>query len=354
MRRRRVLQSIGGATAAGVILSGQAAANDCPDDFIIPGGPFPPEQVPENYESFTSNEGVIDQLEDLDRRSNVEYEVVAETLEGRPIPYVRLGNGDIDLFIVTQQHGDEQHATEAALRYLRSNGNGNPRGVFDEVTLHMLPRVNPDGWAPADNNETPTRANADGVDPNRQHDYEPGSDDNPSPEAQAMLDTVDAVDADMVVDIHNQFTYRSDDCELINTSVFWPINDAAPQDAVDLSRQMCAHLYQETDQQHGHTVFDTYPGGTDASIARNAYGIQGRGSVLIEQRGQAPELNNVENGKLVRIAQNLIEALVDGAASGDLFEIDPDAADDIPPRGEGFWKDLPREEWGPDHEAYTE
>jgi hypothetical protein len=35
-------------------------------------------------------------------------------------------------------------------------------------------------------------------------------------------------------------------------------------------------------------------------------------------------------------------------------EVDPDDADDIPPRSDYFCKELPREEWTPEHEAYRE
>lgn len=387
MRRRNILKTLGGIAGVGTLGTGIVSANDCKGDFIKPGGPFPPETANINYNSFTTNEKLYQTLEKLDTQSNLEYESIGETWEGRPIPYVRIDGGETDVFYVTQQHGDEQHTTEAALQLLQRFAAGGRQvdKILDEVTLHVIPRHNPDGWAPADDNETPQRENRrpedvchDGpyfgqnqcgsVDPNRQHyfgidpdilaeadgiDPDQIPDENPSPETQAMLDKAAEVDADIVCDWHHQFTLRNDDCELINASTRWPLNEAAPEAAVNLSRQISAHAYQETTDL-GHTTWDTYPGGTTANIARNAHGVLGRGSVLFEFRGQASDLGNAANGRLVTVINTVMNEVLEGIASGDLYEVDPAAADDIPPRGDYFWKELPREEWNPEHEAYAE
>lgn len=354
MRRRDALKAFGGIAGAGILGTGTTSAQDC-GDHIVPGGPFPPDTANINYGSFTSNDELYNTLAKLAEKSNVHYEPIGETWGGRDVPYARVGGGDTDVFYVTQQHGDEQIGTEAALRLLQNFGKSSKpvADILDEVTLHVIPRINPDGWAPVADSEDPNRTNAIGVDPNRQHDYPPGSTDNPSPEAQAMIDKVYEIDADMVVDYHGQFTYRSDDCELINTSLFWPINSRAPQDAVELSKQIVGLSYLNVDNQYGHTVFSRYPGSTNPAIARNAYGIQGRGSVLVEQRGQAADLGNAGNGKLVRIAYAIMTEILEGVATGELYDIDPNVAENMPEEREFYWKDLPAEEYH-EHEAYGE
>ncbi|MFC6765495.1 M14 family zinc carboxypeptidase [Natrinema soli] len=387
MRRRNILKTIGGIAGAGIVGTVTVSADDCPGDFIKPGGPFPPETANINYNSFTSNETLYNTLEKLDTKSNLEYEPIGETWEGRPIPYVRIDGGDTDVFYVTQQHGNEQHTTEAVLKLLQKFAAGGRQvdKILDELTLHVIPRHNPDGWAPADDNEMPQRENArpedichDGpyfgpdqcgpVDPNRQHYFgiDPDvladadginpdliPDENPSPETQAMLDRTAEVDADIICDWHHQGTYRNEDCELINASTLWPLNEAAPEAAVNLSRKISAHAYQET-KDLGHTTWDTYPGGTTANIARNGHGVRGRGSVLFEFRGQAEDLGNAGNGMITTIINTVMNEILEGLASDELYEVDPAAADDIPPRGDYFWKELPREEWNPEHEAYAE
>jgi len=323
-----------------------------------------PETANINYNSFTSNEKLYETLEALADRSNLVYEPIGETWRGRPIPYARVDGGDTDVFYTAQQHGDENHVAEAALQLLRRFAAGGRRvdSILDELTLHVVPRHNPDGWAPADDNETPQRRNGrpddichDGpyfgenqcgpVDPNRQHyfgidpdileeadgiDPDLIPDENPSPETQAMLDKAEEVGADMVMDFHHQFTLRNDDCELINASTLWPLNEAAPEDAVDLSRQISAYSYQQT-KDLGHTTWDTYPGGTTANIARNGHGVRGRGSVLFEFRGQAPDLGNASKGRLVTVINTVMNELLEGIGSGELYDVDPADADDIPP-----------------------
>lgn len=387
MRRRDTLKAFGGIAGAGMFGTSTVSAKDCNGDYIKPGGPFLPETANINYTAFTSNEKLYEILEQLDDTTNLEYEPIGETWEGRPIPYARIDGGDTDVFYTAQQHGDENHVAEAALKLLKrfATGGGKVDTILDELTLHVIPRHNPDGWAPADKNQDPQRENArpddichDGpyfganqcgsVDPNRQHYFgidpeilaeadgiDPAliPDENPSPETQAMLDKADEVGADMVMDWHHQFTLRNDDCELINSSTKWPLNPAAPEDAVNLSRQISAYAYQQT-KDLGHTTWDTYPGGTTANIARNAHGVLGRGSVLFEFRGQASDLGNASNGKLVTVINTIMNELLEGIGSGDLYDVDPDDADDIPPRGDYFWKELPRSEWGPEHEAYRE
>ncbi|WP_239647710.1 hypothetical protein [Natrinema altunense] len=125
-----------------------------------------------------------------------------------------------------------------------------------------------------------------------------------------------------------------------------------PDEAVALSRRISAYAYQET-ADLGHTTWDTYPGGTTANIARNAHGVLGRGSVLFEFRGQASDLGNAANGRLVTVINTVMTDILTGIASGELYAVDP-AADEIPPRGDYFWKELPRSEWTPEHEAYAE
>jgi len=390
MKRRHVLRTASGIAAAGVLgttITGTVAA-DC--DVVTPNGPFPPETAEENYESFISNEALYDRLHHLENRTNVEYEELGETWQGRPIPYAKVGSGDFHVFHTNQQHGDEQPATEAALRVLRDLGNGQGRSdILDELTIHFLVRHNPDGWAPADDNETPTRSNGrpddichDGpyfgrnqcgpADPNRQHyfqfdeetlaevdgdafDEEIGiPDENPSPETQAMIDKVEEVDADLIVDWHTQFTYHDQNCDMVNVSLAWPFNPHAPDDAVDLSKQVAGAFWDGV-QGRANGNASIFPGGTTANICRNAYGVAGRGSVLVEQRGQAPQLNNASNGRIIRHSLNMYEQLHEEAASGDLTERDPDYADGLWDVGrDWFWRDLPSADLDEEVEEYWE
>lgn len=313
MKRRDTLKWIGGAAGLGIIGTGTATAD-------------PPAEQQRRYDY----EGLLDELERIERSSqgSVSLAFAGESLEGREIPVASVGNGETDVFIDTEQHGNEPTGTSAAVEVLRSLGSGgnNVRGVLDALTVHMMLMVNPDG---AERNQ---RVNADGVDPNRNHDYQPGSEDNPSPEAQAMIDAVDEIDPLWVADLHTQTgDYIDDDDNSVTASNYWPIASGVPEDAQDLSKQMNWAMYDEV-SQYGYANITQYPGGTNPAIARNAYGLQDRGSVLLEATGQADDRGPRMEGMMIRLMNEEVTTLLEGTVDGSLFDIDPNNAEEIPER----------------------
>jgi hypothetical protein len=75
------------------------------------------------------------------------------------------------------------------------------------------------------------------------------------------------------------------------------------------------------------------PGSSYAGIARNAYGFQGNGSVLVEQRR---DIGQKGGGMLLRTAYASMFAVLEAATEETLQDIDPAKADQIPLRGEGI------------------
>jgi hypothetical protein len=72
-----------------------------------------------------------------------------------------------------------------------------------------------------------------------------------------------------------------------------------------------------------------YPGGDYEGIARNAYGILGSSSLLVE-------LSDLPAGQVelqIRSAYASMMATAQGAADGSLWRADPARADSIPERG---------------------
>jgi hypothetical protein len=76
-------------------------------------------------------------------------------------------------------------------------------------------------------------------------------------------------------------------------------------------------------------VVSQYPGGTFQGIARNAYGLLGSASLLVELSNLPPERQNFQ----IRTAYITMVDLAHAAASGALADADPAEADKIPPRG---------------------
>jgi len=84
-----------------------------------------------------------------------ERRVVGTSTAGRPIIGLRYGSGPRTVLVVGQTHGDEEAGLRVLLRALTLQ-------LPEDVTLWVVPTMNPDGWS-AD-----TRFLAGGADPNRQ------------------------------------------------------------------------------------------------------------------------------------------------------------------------------------------
>lgn len=106
-------------------------------------------------------------LQDLANRhpGEVRLEEIGESFLGRPIQMMTVGHGPRKILLWSQMHGDEPSATPALLDIadylLRHADESGPRIILDELTLLMVPMLNPDGT------ELYLRRNAQGIDINR-------------------------------------------------------------------------------------------------------------------------------------------------------------------------------------------
>lgn len=107
-------------------------------------------------------------LRDLHRRAPriLTIAEAGRSLEGRTIPLVTLGRGPQHVLLWSQMHGDEPTATLALLDLLQAitlpgGGERWSDAMLRELTIHMVPVLNPDGA------ERATRRTAAGIDMNR-------------------------------------------------------------------------------------------------------------------------------------------------------------------------------------------
>ena len=117
-----------------------------------PNGPWLNEQQQVSLEGFMSNAQLYEQLASVARRSGgvLSLEQTGTSGEGRPIWLARLGKpGNPAVMIITQQHGNEPHGTEAALDLIRklASGGSFSKQVLANLQVLFIPRVNPDGTA---------------------------------------------------------------------------------------------------------------------------------------------------------------------------------------------------------------
>ncbi|GAA2611410.1 M14 family zinc carboxypeptidase [Actinomadura fulvescens] len=279
-------------------------------------------------------------LKRIERASHgrVRVRSVGRSNEGRPLWFATLGSGSKRLMYVTQQHGDEPLGTESALKALTALGVRNDRDarrVRSKITLGILVRANPDG------HQRQWRYNYDpdakpeygepgkGYDINRYHNPSMRPADNPVPEAAAIRRTFDRFRPSIMVDYHMQgrYAFPPPDGREITTSILWPTNTTVPAGALRRSKQVGVRVYKSFTR--AGAVVSQYPGGDYEGIARNAYGILGGASLLVELSDLPPERQRFQ----VHTAYVSMVDLARAAAYRRLDGIDPAAADKIPLRG---------------------
>jgi hypothetical protein len=129
------------------------------------------------------------------------WQTIGESVDGRPLRVMRLGNGPRRALWIGGIHGDEREGALATVElpraFLRTPG------AAEKVTLTILEDANPDGSA------RNTRGNRHGVDLNRNYpakNYLPGDSrgERPldQPEAKALHDLVLAVKPDVMIVAH--------------------------------------------------------------------------------------------------------------------------------------------------------
>lgn len=127
---------------------------------------------------------------------------VGESVEGRSLNLIKIGEGKTKIFLWSQMHGDEPTATAAIfdiLNFLSANDDYNEfrKILFKNVTICILPMVNPDGA------EKFQRRNALEIDLNRDALR------LESPESMILKDTFDSLNADYGFNLHDQSKYYS-------------------------------------------------------------------------------------------------------------------------------------------------
>jgi hypothetical protein len=263
--------------------------------------------------------------------------VIGRSNEGRPLRLASVGHGSTRLLFVTQQHGDEPLGTPAAVRALWALGVPDTawhRWLRGRVTLDVVVQANPDGAVRDQRYNHDPSATGEfaepgvGYDINRFHNPLAPIEDNPVPESVAMLRRWAATRPAVVVDYHMQGRYLQPDGRETTSSILWPTSALASADAVTRSRQLAVRNYDAMTVLAGANV-TRYPGGDYEGIARNAYGILGSASLLVE-------LSNLPADRVefqIRSAFVSMLATVQGAADRSLWRVDPARADAIPVRG---------------------
>ncbi|MCM5661689.1 M14 family metallopeptidase [Galbibacter mesophilus] len=146
-----------------------------------------------------SYEKISPLIENLKEDSFFEVQKVGNSIKGTPLNLISFGEGDVDVFLWSQMHGDESTATMAGFdifNFFKSNDfKKEKKEMLSKLRIHFLPMLNPDGA------ERFTRRNALGIDINRDALR------LQSPEAKTLKRVRDSLEADFGFNLHDQSTY---------------------------------------------------------------------------------------------------------------------------------------------------
>ena len=121
-------------------------------------------------------------------------EVIGKSVRGEAIPLLTLGNGPIRILAWSQMHGNESTTTRALADFLNGCLMGELDQLLSEVTLKIIPQLNPDG------SRDYSRTNAAGADLNR--DFVNLS----QPESRALWSVFEQFNPDFCFNLHDQRT----------------------------------------------------------------------------------------------------------------------------------------------------
>ncbi|NAS13211.1 M14 family metallopeptidase [Poritiphilus flavus] len=142
---------------------------------------------------------IVPLLTEIGQKPGFTVKQVGRSIEGRPLFLVSVGQGETDVFLWSQMHGNEPTATLAIfdiLNFLNSEDyKEEKQEILSNLKLHFLPMLNPDGA------EVYKRRNALGIDINRDALR------LQSPEGQTLKRVRDSLEADFGFNLHDQSTY---------------------------------------------------------------------------------------------------------------------------------------------------
>jgi murein tripeptide amidase MpaA len=130
-------------------------------------------------------------------RPGVSVASLGQTLDGREMDYLTLGEGPLKIWFYARQHPGESMAEwwmEGALEALTDPADPIARSLRQKATFHIVPNVNPDGSARGH-----LRTNAVGVNLNREW-HEPTAE--RSPEVLCVRNAMDRTGVDFAMDVH--------------------------------------------------------------------------------------------------------------------------------------------------------
>ncbi|CAN1527336.1 M14-like domain containing protein [Rhabdaerophilaceae bacterium] len=213
------------------------------------------------------------------------------------------------LWFVGQQHGNEPAGGEAMLAFAAYLAEPEARKLLEKVTVAIVPRANPDGAAGF------RRGAANNADLNRDHLLMFQA------ETLALHSAIAALPPDVIFDHHefsvvNRWFEKFGAIQAVDAMVLHATNPMVPAEISAIAGELFRPAVETALKSHGLSMFWYYTtsnlrsdqvvsmGGNNPGIARNAFGLRGAVSFLIETRGVGVR----REGWQRRVATHLVAA----------------------------------------------
>ncbi len=281
--------------------------------------------------SFTTHDAMVDFVTGLARASaHAQLSSLGRSQLGRDIPvlhFTREGLADPEaiaalerpvIWLVAQQHGNEHAGGEAMLVLAAALATGELAPLLERLSIVIVPRINPDGAA-ADQ-----RVLASGNDLNRDHLL------LSQDESRALHAAMQRLPPDVVFDHHEfsvarRWVEKFGGSHSLDVMILEATHPGVPRSLTDIARRLYRPVLEATLERHGLSSHDYVTtaadksdllvslGGNAPGIARNAFGLRGSVSYLIETRGVGLGLQRYQQ----RVATHYLLAKALLAASAD-------------------------------------
>ncbi|BDZ54869.1 M14 family zinc carboxypeptidase [Agromyces marinus] len=327
------------------------------------GPNFPSTEGKTNISSIVDFDGLVAELDRIERTSRFDVEVqtlaevgtaVSMSEQGRDLYVATVGDGPEAVWLQGRIHGNEPYGTESLLSVLKELGtNGSPEWKLlrETYTFHVIPMYNPDGSELNIRHTILQDGSAQRIDLNR--DWGVGK--FAAAESEAFYEYWTMVDPAFAIDIHHQGLKREygtgDDVTFslgISLAPGGPTLPGIEGGAYDvLTRQMQVHVFDEL-SKYGYVNIDRYQVGGSLEIDIKG-GVVSAMMLGLDHDGLNPEghsnpaiffetSGNTSDGSLGQkargksIKQNVLalQELLVGMATGEVQAEDASRWDEIP------------------------
>ncbi len=259
------------------------------------------------------------------------------TQDGRSDPLSVSASRKPNVWVIAQQHGNEPAGAEAALELLRRVLHTDLKQVLEKINVMVVPRANPDGAAAY------TRLTASKHDMNRDHLAHTGM------EAQKLHAALLDYPPNVVVDAHEftaegRWVERFGLAQASDVLVQHATHPGVSEGLKKIAKELFDPALQATWHAHGLKSFVYHTlnvegahsfvqmGGNFAGIGRNALGLMGAVSYLIETRGVGINKDHYQR-RVASHVLSMVAVLKTAAANADALRNASRESRRAPPAG---------------------